>query len=93
MASLESGIVYLLFRHRRNCECSLASNGTTVTRSTSIRTTRHLQNLLQNQCNPTQKNFPCHLDRFDAGSGAALPFFPRHSCHATSIGAASAIEE
>jgi len=40
-----------------------------------------------------KNSFPSHLERFDAGSGAALPFFPRHSCHATSIGAATAIEE
>jgi len=33
------------------------------------------------------------LARFAAGKGAALPCSPRHSCQATSIGAATAIEE
>jgi hypothetical protein len=60
--------------------------------STFIRTAPQLQNLLQNQCKPIER-IPQVRGRLAAGKTTVLPFDARHCCHATSMGAATAIEE
>src|SRR5271157_3718896 len=58
----------------------------------------HERNCAFPEKNTCKKGAKCRpltytLGRFAAGSTAALPRRVRHSCHATSIGAAMAIEE
>jgi hypothetical protein len=91
MASLESEIGYILFRHREVGYCSQHQNVTTEVNSTYIRTVRDLQRVLQNQCNFRGVFYT--RARFAAGRAATLLFPLRHCCHATSMGAATAIEE
>jgi hypothetical protein len=50
-----------------------------------------MQEMLQNQCNLRAK--PYTLARLAAGRTTVLPRFVRHSCHATNIGAAMAMDE
>src|SRR5271163_2856083 len=55
MASLESEIGYLSFRHRESGECSRRRNGFTEVNSTYIRTVQHLQSLLHGLCNSNRE--------------------------------------
>jgi hypothetical protein len=55
------------------------------------RTVHPSKKLLQNQFNVKAK--PYTLARLAAGRTTVLPRFVRHSCHATNIGAAMAIDE
>jgi hypothetical protein len=49
--------------------------------------------MLQKQCKSHHNHSPYARGRFAAGSTATFPWVALHCCHATSIGAATAIEE
>src|SRR5271157_441221 len=92
MASLEIGCWLPLIRHRENFKCSPASK----------RDHKCALSLYQNKAShekpaakPVQlrREFPYNLARFAAGKTVTLPLFARHSCQATSMGAAMAMEE
>ena len=84
------GVGYLYLDTAGSIKCSRGSQ-------TLAKSVLHLyQNYLAHAKVAAKTRIPMQLrlrDRFAAGSTTALPLLARHSCQATSIGAAIAIEE
>jgi hypothetical protein len=71
MANLESGLGYICLDTAETWNVPERQNGTTGACSTSIRTTHHMQNLLQNLCNFNPGAFSCSA--FKALCSTSLP--------------------